>query len=385
MDPAKGQLNTEAADTHEPVPMVDLSAQYAALQGDLEKAVLNVLRSSRYILGPNVKAFEAELASYCQTEHAVGVASGTDALELALQVCGIGAGDEVITSSFTFAATIEAIYLVGARPVFCDIDPRTFNIDVSKIPECVTDRTKAILAVDLYGQAAEMDAICEIARGRGLKVIEDAAQAIGATYKGKPAGGLGDIGVFSFYPSKNLGACGDAGALLTNDDEICDRLKLLRDHGSRGGYIHETLGKNSRLDELQAAVLRVKLRHLDAWVQARQSRAARYDELLGDSSVQTPYVAPESDHNFYLYTIRTQRREELKEFLAARRIASVVYYPVPMHLQAAFSQGGLGPGDLPEAERASQDVLSLPCAPELSSEQIDRVAGAVNEFFSGPR
>jgi dTDP-4-amino-4,6-dideoxygalactose transaminase len=384
MDAAKEKLSRQVQEDPEPIPMVDLKAQFEQVRDEAERVVIEVLASARYINGPNVQAFEGELAGYCGTKHAVGTASGTDALELALRAFGIGPGDEVITTPFTFAASIEAIYLAGASPVFADIDPETFNIDPSKIPGRITKRTKAMIAVDLYGHVARMNEITEIARAHDLNVIEDAAQAIGATHNGKRAGGLGDVGVLSFYPSKNLGACGDAGALVTDDDDLCERLKLLRDHGSRGGYIHETLGRNSRLDELQAAILRVKLRRLDGWIEARRRLAASYDDLLPGSGVQIPEVAPECRHNYYLYTIRAERRDALKEYLARQRIASVVYYPVPMHLQEAFAEARGKAGDFPEAERASREVLSLPCAPELSPAQIERVAAAIGGFYSRP-
>jgi dTDP-4-amino-4,6-dideoxygalactose transaminase len=386
MELAKDERVEDRADIAEtPVPMVDLRLQYARIREEMERAAAGVLGSARYILGPNVEAFESELAGYCGTKYCVGVASGTDALELALRAAGVGDKDEVITTPFTFAATVEAIYYLGARPVFCDIDPDTFNIDPGKINEGVTGKTKAILSVDLYGQVAEMDRISSVAASSSLRLIEDSAQAIGATYKGKAAGSLADLGTFSFYPSKNLGACGDAGAIVCDDDEMARKLRLMRDHGNAGSYIHEMLGQNSRLDELQAALLRVKLRYLDRWTERRRELAALYDEYLREAPVSTPPVAAHSGHNYYLYTIRAQRRDELKEFLRSRRIASVVYYPVPMHLQPAFSDLGYRAGDFPEAERASREVLSIPIAPELTEEQIARVARSISDFYSGSR
>ena len=393
------------------VPLLDLRLQYAALQADLEAAVLKVMRETRYILGPEVSELEAALVKYTGAKHAIACSSGSDALLLALLALDVGAGDEVITTPFTFFATAGAIARLGARPVFVDIDPTTFNIDPAGISAKITRRTKAILPVHLYGQCADMDALLKF----GLPVVEDAAQAIGARYRLKTldcrpktedhgprpteaqfatvnrqpstdnwrsAGTMGAIGTFSFFPTKNLGGAGDGGALTTNDDRMAARLRALRVHGSERRYYHDEVGLNGRLDTLQAAVLLVKFRHLDAWTAARRRNAERYTQLLSPiSKLQTPISQPDSFHVYNQYTLRTAGRDALREYLTGAGIGSEVYYPVPLHLQKCFAALGHKRGDFPEAERAAVEVVSLPIFPELSMDQIDFVAETVEEFF----
>ena len=369
--------------TDTPIPMLDLRAQCAAIGGEVRAAVERVLASQQFILGPEVEAFEQEMAAYCETKFAVGVASGTDALILALYACGVGPGDEVIVPAFTYVATADAVSLLGARPAFADIVPDTFNIDPAQIEARITPRTKAIVPVHLYGQAADMDAIGEIARRRNLRLVEDNAQAIGAAWRGQRTGSMGELGALSFYPTKNLGAYGDAGLIVTSSAELAARLRSLRSHGERGRkYVSEEQGWNSRLDELQAAVLRVKLRHLDAWAAARQAHAARYNELLaGVEGIVTPQVAAGATHVYHQYTIRiaggAKRRNAVQQSLAAAGISSTVYYPVPLHLQPLYASLSIKPGALPVAEQAADKVLSLPIYPELTPAQIERVAAAI--------
>ncbi|MBI3406132.1 MAG: DegT/DnrJ/EryC1/StrS family aminotransferase [Acidobacteria bacterium] len=361
------------------VPMLDLKAQYASIRKEIRAAIEAVLESQQFILGPNVKALEEEMATYCGTKFAVGVASGTDALILALHAAGVGAGDEVICPTFTYIATGDAISLLGARPVFADVFPDTYNLNPHDVEGRITSRTKAIVPVHLYGQPADMDPVMEVARKRGIAVIEDNAQAIGARYKGRRTGSIGEMGCISFFPSKNLGAYGDGGMIVTNSEKLADRLRSLRGHGTRTHkYLSEEQGWNSRLDEIQAAVLRVKLRHLDKWAEARRANAARYDKLLGAiPGVRTPQVAPWAEHVYHQYTIRVSNRDRVQELLAQEGVPSTVYYPVPMHLQVMFKSRGVGPGTLPFAERAANEVLSLPIYAELQQEQIERVAAAL--------
>jgi len=358
------------------VPLLDLRPQYAALQAELEAAVLKVMRETRYILGPEVAELEAALANYTGAKHVVACSSGSDALLLALMALDVGAGDEVITTPFTFFATAGAIARLGAKPVFVDIEPATFNIDPVGIAAKITNRTKAILPVHLYGQCADMEPILKL----GLPVVEDAAQAIGAKYKGRFAGTLGAIGTFSFFPTKNLGGTGDGGALTTNDDRLAERLRSLRVHGSARRYYHDEVGMNGRLDTLQAAVLLVKLRHLNEWTQTRQDHATYYDQRLA-SVVQTPWYPSDCVHVYNQYTIRTARRDALREHLTHAGIGSEVYYPVPLHLQKCFRYLGYQAGDFPEAERVAEEVLSLPVYPELSAEQIDDICDAILKFI----
>jgi dTDP-4-amino-4,6-dideoxygalactose transaminase len=362
------------------IPILDLKAQYHAIGEEIDAAVRGVLEGGQFILGPNVRAFEQEVAELTGCGYGVGLASGTDALRLAMSALEIGPGDEVITTPFTFIATANTISRAGAEPVFVDIDPRTFNLDPRLIEPAISERTKAILPVHLFGQPAEMEPLMELALRHDLPVIEDAAQALGATYGGQPAGSFGVIGCFSFYPTKNLGAYGDGGLAVTCSSEIADCLDVLRRHGGHVKYEHERLGYNSRLDELQAAILRVKLGHLKEWNSSRRRIAARYNELLADVPVTAPYEAPKVRHVYHQYTIRSSRRDELRAFLQEQGIGTMIYYPIPLHLQEVYADQGLGPGSYPEAERAAKEVLSLPIYPELTDEQIQEVAGAIARF-----
>ncbi len=360
------------------IPVYDPLPEVEFLWPELEEAFRRVMRSGRYILGPEVEALEREAAAYLGVKHAIGVNSGTDALVIALRALGVGPGDEVITTPFTFFATAEAISLVGATPVFVDIDPRTFNINPDLIPSAITPRTKAILPVHLYGLPAEMDPILEIARSHGLKVLEDCAQAFGATYKGKKVGTLGDAGAFSFFPTKNLGGFGDGGLIATNSDEVADLARMLRAHGSRRKYYNEGVGYNSRLDALQAAFLRVKLRHVDAWNEARRQVASRYNELFaGLSGLVLPEVSP--GHVFHQYTVRVLGgRDRVAEALAREGVGTMVYYPVPLHRLPVYAHMGAA---LPEAERAAREVLSLPIGPHLNPSSQEVVSEALKAFL----
>jgi dTDP-4-amino-4,6-dideoxygalactose transaminase len=358
----------------------DLRLQYNSIKIELDQAVQEVLRSGWFILGEQVAAFERAFAEYCGAQYAVTVANGTDAIQLALMACGIGRGDEVITTPLSATFTALAISAAGATPVFVDIDPETFNIDPSLIEASIGSRTRAILPVHLYGQPASLDPILDIARRHGLRVIEDAAQAHGASYKGQRVGTIGDLGCFSFYPSKNLGALGDGGLVTTNDSELAERLRMLRNGGQRARYDHQLLGINSRLDELQAAVLRVKLRYLDQWNKRRRHIAALYTALLGDSSVEPPSERVDGEHVCHLYVVRCHDRAALQRHLTARGVQTAVHYPTPIHLQGAYRQLGIGPGSLPIAELATEEILSLPIYPELSDAKIRYVAQCVAEF-----
>ena len=367
----------------DPVPQLDLAAQYAAIGAEIRTAVERVLASQQFILGSEGAAFEQEIAQLCGVAHGVGVASGTDALILALRACGVQAGDEVVIPPFTFVATGSAISALGAKPVFADIRPDTYNIDPSDLARRVTKKTKAIIAVHLYGLACDMDPIVNFARAHNLRVIEDNAQSIGASYKGRRAGSLGDAACMSFYPTKNLGAYGDAGMVATNSNDAAARLRTLRNHGQSAKYVSSEPGWNSRLDEIQAAILRVKLRHLPEWQRARQGHAAAYTKLLlGIPGVMPPLIPEGYDHVFHQYTIRVERRDALMKFLSERKIGCSVYYPVPLHLQPLYASLGHKAGDFPHAERAAQEVLSLPMFPELRPEQVTRVAEAVAEFVT---
>ncbi len=361
------------------IPLVDLKAQYESIQEEIDEAIRRVIDATAFIMGPEVRSFEEAFAAYCGVEHAVGVGSGTAALFLALKACGIGPGDEVITTPFTFIATAETIAQVGARPVFVDIDPVTYNLDPERIEAAITPRTRAILPVHLYGQPAEMDTICAIAKAHGLWVIEDAAQAHGARYKGKRVGSLGDIACFSFYPSKNLGAYGDGGAVVTNNAALADRVRSLRDHGRSSKYIHNELGWGLRLDALQAAILKAKLPHLDAWNEARRARARYYAERLADTEVTVPVALPYVEHVYHCYVVRTARRDEVYEALRARGIGVGLHYPVPLHLQPAFQSLGYAEGAFPISEQCSREVLSLPMYAELTRDQQDAVVQALRE------
>ena len=366
------------------MPMVDLKAQFATIRAEVMAAVQAVMESQQFILGQEVRRFEQELAAMIDARAAVGCGSGSDALMLALMALGIGPGDEVITTPFTFIATAAAIARVGAKPVFADIRPDTFNLDPELISSVLTPRTRAIIAVHLFGLPADLAPILDLGRRHGLAVIEDAAQAIGARYKGKWVGALGTLGCFSFFPSKNLGAGGDAGSVATMDMALAHRLKLLREHGTRGGYYHEMFGVNSRLDEIQAAILRVKLRYLSRWTAQRQHKAVRYRELLTqrglDSTIRSPAQSPGSEHVYNQFVIRCDKRDELRQFLLHRRIPSAVYYPLPLHLQPAFAYLGHQHGEFPYAEAASREVLALPLYPELSDQQQTAVVDAIERF-----
>ncbi len=372
--------NPQTSTGIEPVPQFDLHAQYAAIRGEVRAALDEVLSSQQFILGRLGAALEEEIARLCGVTHGVGVASGTDALILALRACGVNPGDEVILPAFTFVATASAVSALGARPVFADIRPDTFNLDPAELMKRATPRTRAILAVHLFGLVADVDSILEFARPRGIHVIEDSAQAVGASYKDRPAGSLGDAGCLSFYPTKNLGAYGDGGMIVTNSAAMAERLRVLRNHGQSGRYESSEPGWNSRLDEIQAAVLRVKLRHLPEWQRARQAHAAEYDlRLRNVRGIVTPACPSGCGHAYNQYTIRVSQRDEVRKFLAARNIGSSIYYPAPLHLQPLYSALGHKPGDFPEAERACAEVLSLPMYPELRAGQIARVVEAVSE------
>jgi dTDP-4-amino-4,6-dideoxygalactose transaminase len=366
------------------IPILDLKAQYAAIRNEVQAAINSVLENQHFILGPEVKALEKEIAEYCGAKYAVGVASGTDALILGLKACGIGPGDEVIVPSFSFIATADAVSLLGGTPVFADIQPDTYNIDPAKIEALITPRTKAIIPVHLYGQAADMDPLLALARKHNLKVLEDTAQAIGATYKGRRVAGLGDVGCISFFPSKNLGGYGDGGMVVTNSEEIFRHLVSLRAHGSTKKYFSEEQGWNSRLDELQAGILRVKLRHLDQWSSKRRKVAESYDRLLsGMPEVITPARNGFGDHVFHQYTVRVPHRDAIQKQLAALGVTTMVYYPTPMHLQPIYAALGHREGDLPVTEAACQQVLSLPMFPELQPDQIEYVVQSLDQALEG--
>jgi dTDP-4-amino-4,6-dideoxygalactose transaminase len=364
------------------VPLVDLAAQYAAIRPEIDQAIQAVLDATDFIMGPAVKRFEAAFATYCGAAHCVGVASGTAALELVLRAVGVGPGDEVITVAHTFIATAEAITAVGARPVFVDIDPCTCNMDPARVAAAITSATRAIMPVHIYGQPADMDAIRAVASVHGLTVIEDAAQAHGATWNGVAAGALGAAACFSFYPGKNLGAYGDAGAVVTNDAAIAEQVRLLRNHGRRAKYLHEIKGYGERLDTLQAAVLTAKLPYLPAWTAARRRLAARYDELLADLPVERPVVSPAADPVWHLYVLRCGQRDALLEHLNRAGIGAGVHYPVPLHLQPAYADLGYQPGDLPVTEFVAATCLSLPIYPEMTDAQQERVVAEIRHFFT---
>ncbi len=361
------------------VPFLDLTAQLATIRPEIDEAVGRVLSSGWFILGREVERFEETFSRYLGGVEVVGVASGTDALHLALRACDVGPGDEVITVSHSFIATALAVDYVGATPVFVDIDPETMTIDASEVQARIGPRTKAIIPVDLYGQTANLGAVCDLARERGIAVIEDACQAHGATFEGRPAGTLGDVGCFSFYPGKNLGAYGDGGAVVTSDPARAKRLRMLRNYGQREKYYHAMRGYNSRLDEMQAAVLAVKLEHLDEWNERRRRVARLYDEGI-DGRFGKPTARPGSRHVYHLYVIRCPQREELRRWLAALGIGTQIHYPIPIHLQEAYAGHGVPRGTLPITERLASEVLSLPIYPELTTAQIEHVVASVNAF-----
>jgi dTDP-4-amino-4,6-dideoxygalactose transaminase len=360
--------------------MVDLKIQYEAIKEEINSAVLGVIQSAHFILGPHGKALEQEVAAYHGVKHAVAVASGTDALHLALLAAGVRRGDEVITTPFTFIATAEAASYIGAVPVFVDIDPDTFNMDIAKIEAAITKRTKAIVPVHLYGHPVDMDGLMHIAKQGGFKVIEDCAQSFGAEYREKKTGTFGDLGCFSFFPSKNLGGYGDGGMVITDDSELSERLQSLRNHGSHVRYYHDEVGFNSRLDEIQAAVLRVKLRHIDEYNAKRRKNALLYNRHLANAGIKTPSEQDGIKHVFHQYTIRIKDRDNVKKKLDAGNVtSSMIYYPVPLHLQAAYKDLAMRAGSLPQAEKAAQEVLSLPMYPELMESQVRQVVDAVKE------
>lgn len=358
------------------VPMIDLEKQYQNLKEELLESLAGALESTRYVLGPRVEEFEKKVALYTGVDHAVGVANGTDALHLALRCLGVGKGDEVITTPFTFFATVEAILYVGAKPVFADIEPETLNIDPERVEEKITPKTKAILPVHIFGHPAEMKTIMALAVSRGLRVVEDCAQAFGASQGAMKAGAFGDAGCFSFYPSKNLGAFGDGGMVVLKDGDIAADIRKIRNHGSRGGYLHEEVGINSRLDELQAAILLVKLKRIDEYNEARRRNARLYGERLS-AKVPCPVEKEGCRHVYHQYTIRSPKRDEIKKSLVGEGFSSTVYYPVPLHLQPALGFMGHREGDFPVAEKASREVLSLPMYPEMEAAAIERIAEIV--------
>lgn len=360
------------------IQMVDLKRQYHSLKKEIDAAISDVLEETRFILGPNVIALEEEVAAYHGLPYAVGVANGTDALLLALRACGIKEGDEIITTPFTFIATAEVIALLKAKPVFVDICSDTYNLDCNQIAGKITAKTKAIIPVHLFGHPADMDTIMEIARKHGLKVIEDCAQAFGAAYKGKKVGSIGDVGCFSFFPSKNLAGYGDGGMVITKSDEIAGQVKMLRNHGSSKRYYHQEVGYNSRLDEIQAAIIRVKLKKIDQFNTARRHNAAAYCELINNKNITVPVVASGCEHVYHQFTIRTKKRDVLAEALQKKDIASAVYYPVPLHQQEVFLKLYNCSEKLPQSEKCSQEVLSLPMFPELSQEEIRLIADVIN-------
>lgn len=361
------------------IQMVDLISQYKKIKPEIDEAIHRVLDSGMYILGKEVGEFEAASAKYLGTKHAIGCASGTDALQVAMMALNIGPGDEVITTPFTFVATTETIVLLGAKPVYVDIDPRTYNIDPAAIAGAITPRTKAILPVHLYGHPADMDAIMEVARKHNLPVIEDAAQAMGADYKGRKVGGIGAVGCISFFPSKNLGAFGDAGMVVTNDDELASKLRMIIVHGSRKRYYHEMLGVNSRMDTLQAAILNVKLKYLEQWHEARRNAAHFYNKLFKGKPVTIPAESPDVRHIFHQYTLRVPKRDAVAVALAQKKIPHAIYYPVPLHVQQAYMIPGKPVQVFPETDRAAAEVLSLPMHTELTEEQQRFVAHSVLE------
>lgn len=366
-------------------PFLDLKAQFASIREEVMSAITEVLESQHFILGPEVDAFEREISAHTGARFAIGCASGSDALLLALLALEVQPGDEIITTPFTFVATAGAIARIGAKPVFVDIDPATFNIDPAQIENAVTPRTRAILPVHLFGMAADMDAILEVAARRELPVIEDAAQSIGAHYRGKAAGNLGAIGCFSFFPSKNLGGAGDGGMITTNDQKLGERLKLLRVHGSRKKYEYEIVGVNSRLDALQAAILRVKLRHLESWTEGRRRNADRYRAFFGEfeltKHVTLPQVPAGRTHVYNQFVIRVTERDALRAFLKERGVPTEVYYPSPLHLERAFQYLGYNAGAFPASEAASKQVIALPIYPELREEQQRSIVSAIAEFY----
>ena len=379
------------------IPLLDLKAQHATIRAEIQAALNRVIESQRFILGPEVETLEQEIASYSRCGHAIGVSSGTDAILVSLMAIGIEPGDEVITTPYTFSATVNSVIRLGAKPVFVDIDSRTYNLDAAAVEMAVTERTRAIVPVHLFGQMADMDPIMEIARRHNLYVIEDAAQALGAEYRGRRGGSIGHLGCFSFFPSKNLGAFGDAGMVITNDPDLAHRVRLLRNHGQRPKYYNRVVGGNFRLDAIQAAVLRVKLNHLDEWTKARQQHALSYRRVFANAGLiaevgQTntlesgwglilPHEASDRRHIYNQFVIRAARRDELQAFLVRRGIGSEVYYPLAMHLQESLAGLGYRKGDFPVSETASAQTLALPIYPELTEAMLVAVVNAIADFY----
>jgi len=366
------------------VPLLDLTAQFRSIEPEIREAMDRVVTSGRFIQGPEVVEFEKEVGAYCRVPHAIACASGTDALILAMRALGVGPGDEVVTPAYSFLASASAIALVGGTPVFVDIEPDTYNIDLAKLEAALTPRTKAVIVVHLFGQCANLDTVKTICERRGVPLVEDAAQAIGAEWNGKRAGSVGDIGCFSFFPSKNLGAFGDGGLVVSTRADLGDKLRLLREHGARPKYNHIELGMNSRLDALQAAILRVKLRHLENWTEGRRRNADLYRERLAGAAVGLPVARPEARHIYNQFVIRSTKREELRAHLAAAGVGTEIYYPKPMHTQPCFASLGHTEGDFPVSEAASRETLAVPIYPELTKDQIAYVADRVREFVASP-
>lgn len=363
------------------IPILDLTKQYESIRPEMDEAIARVLKKGSFILGEEVSAFEREFAAYCGVSHAIGVASGTDALQLALLACGIGAGDEVVTTSHTSVATVAAIEMTGARPVLVDIDPARYTLDPIKFVQAISARTRAVIPVHLYGCPAEMESIVEFARRNNILVVEDCAQAHGASLRGKKVGGWGDLAAFSFYPTKNLGACGDGGAVVTNDSGLAEKVRLLRQYGWKERYISSIKGMNSRLDEMQAGILRVKLRHLDAWNDRRRELARRYHDLLLNTELVLPVDLPNFAHVFHQFVVRHPRRDELQAYLKKRGIHTLIHYPTPIHLQPAYQNLRGLEGSLPHTELAAREVLSLPMYAELSEPELNGVCKAIHDFF----
>jgi len=370
--------------TKQTVPLLDLTAQFKSIESEIRGAIDRVVTSGRYIGGPEVSEFEKEVGAYCQVPHAIACASGTDALILAMRALGVGSGDEVITPAYSFLASASAVALVGGKPVFVDVEPDTYNIDPTKVERAITPRTKAVIVVHLFGQCADLEAVQAVCKRHSLPLVEDAAQAIGAEWKGRRAGSWGDIGCFSFFPSKNLGAFGDGGLVVSTQAALGDKLRLLREHGAKPKYNHIELGMNSRLDALQAAVLRVKLRHLESWTEGRRRNADLYRERLAGSGSGLPVARPDARHIYNQFVVRSTKRDALREHLTAAGVGTEIYYPKPMHVQPCFSALGNQEGDFPVSEAAARETVALPIYPELTRDQIAYVADRVKEFVASP-
>jgi dTDP-4-amino-4,6-dideoxygalactose transaminase len=383
MTASEAPMSTDI-ETKMDVPLLDLNAQFRTIEGEVRAAIDGVLESQHFIMGPEVKALEGEIAAYSDARFGVGVSSGTDALLVALMAAGVGPGDEVVTTTYSFFATAGVVSRLGATPVFVDIDPATFNMDAEAAARAINDRTRAVIPVHLYGRCADMDPVIEAAMDRGVIVLEDAAQAIGARdAAGRRAGSVGDMGAFSFFPSKNLGGFGDGGMVVTSDEALNEKLRILRVHGARPKYYHHVVGGNFRLDALQAAILRVKLRHLDGWTEARRANADLYRELFADAGLEDVVTVPTDvpGHIYNQFVIRVPRRDELAEHLSRSGVGTAVYYPVPFHMQGCFKELGYAEGDFPHAEKAAREVLAVPIYPELTREQQAYVVGRIGEFY----